>query len=288
MTITKTFLSAATITALAGIVTACGTASETPRATQDPASTRTLDVPRVAVSGRYKPPADGPARDLIDHQAAVSSSASSINFETGLAEFLPRQQFSIDGGPPAPASRGILVGEIVSVAPGSGYALLDADGKPDPDAEGGTPVPFDDSRAMWRVVVVTVKVDHALTTAPAGGCDPNDSDGCTAQFGYPIYSADPGNDVKGLRALGDVVVVLDPKRSYPKIAKDLPAVARGGALLGDIDARGVIGFPALGEENESFVGAHDTVASLVKQAEKATPPVIRVTVDLETGTIKRG
>jgi hypothetical protein len=252
------------------ITTATGTAeAETPH------------VPHARVSGRYIPPKAGPGRDLIDLRAAVMGSASSIDFEYDLAEFLPRQLFSINDRPTAAASAGVLIGEITSVEPGRGYAVLDDDGQPARDADEGTAVAFDNPRSVWRVAVVTMKVDRSLSTRRIGGCSPGATTACTTRFGYAVYGDDPAAEMKGLLDLRDVVVVLDPLRTYPDIEPGLPAVARGGALLGDVDRHGYVGFPAMAEENKAFVGSLDTVAAIVKAAAAPAPPAIRVTVDSE-------
>lgn len=289
---TNRLLPVAAASVALGLLSACGTGTSEKSATDQPtgadfaATGEMPKAPNAVVSGRYTAPTSGPARELMNLRALMVESASSINFEQTLAEYLPNQEISVAGDTAKPTSSGVLVGEIVDVKSGAGYAVLDEDGKPARDAESGTKVAFDDPRAAWRVAVVTIKVDRALSTATIGDCTAGDDDGCTTQFGYGLYGVDPSTEIQGLLELEDVVVVLDPSKTYPDIAKGLPAVARSEALLGDIDDQGIVGFPALGEENQAFVASLDTVEAIAAQARKGPQPVIRIDVDAE-GNVKR-
>lgn len=198
------------------------------------------------------------ARDYVF--AAMEQRTSSQDgewVEDSLDDLLPQQEFSIDGAAADSLAEGIVFGTVTNVAPGRGYMIEGA------DAAEGTEIPFDDSRALWRVIVLTVKTDTKL-----GDIDPK-----TIEVGVVI---DGGLDTKAARAgylaLGRVALVLNEPGKYA-FDETLYSVRQSGALLGVVSKNGTISFPAMGAESTEFLDGLDTVAEVVAGAKEDTEVV---------------
>lgn len=181
--------------------------------------------------------------------------------EDTLEDLLPQQEFSIDGADAAALAEGIVFGTVTDVAPGRGYFIEGA------DAAEGTEIPFDDSRALWRVIVLTVKTDTKL-----GDIDPK-----TIKVGVVIDGGlDTAAAQAGYAALGRVALVLNEPGKF-EFDPSLYSVRQSGALLGVVSKNGTISFPAMGSESTAFLDGLDTVAEVVAGAKEDTD-----VVDVET------
>jgi hypothetical protein len=225
------------------------------------------------VSGSYALPHDGRASGYLAIEQARQAYSATVSFERSLAEVLPNQRIAVNGQV-RPSTRGVAIGRVVDVQPGVAYTVAGD------DADAGTETEFDDPDAVWRIAVVTVKADHLLVRDGEGASD----EPATVRFGAFISAGhDAAAQMAGIKELGDVIVVLDPTRAY-KFDRGLPWIARSGSLFGDIDAQGRIGFPALAEENEAFVGTLTTVERVLAQAAEK-PNILAVTIDAASGKI---
>ncbi|MFS3129274.1 hypothetical protein ACLM5J_12810 [Nocardioides sp. Bht2] len=197
----------------------------------------------------------------------VASSGSALWFSEDLVEHLPNQLFSINGKNPVPISTGVVVGRVVKVTPGHGF-VESPDGKEDEDRNDA--VGFDDPNSIWRIARVHIEVDQWFAQGPAPKT--------VVVGGFVAHPAGEIGDaeVRGLAELGEVIVAFDEYRTFDW-DKDVRVVARGGALLGDVDEAGEIGFPALGEDSASFVNGV-RVADL-REAWSRKPATIRISVD---------
>lgn len=158
-----------------------------------------------------------------------------------LEEYLPNQLFVVGDGPAKPEAVGIVRGTVIDAVGARGYYIPgDA---PDADAPGGTEVAFDDPRAQWRVIDITVDVEDTT------GIDP------VKQVHIGVVADGPDTDslLRGARSLGEVVVVLD-RQGFFKSDPQLYNIGDFNALLGTVRADGTITFPALGDEADEFVG----------------------------------
>lgn len=81
-----------------------------------------------------------------------------------LADVLPNTLFKEVGSPdpPAPLTPLVVVGRVVDVTAGRAWA---APNSASDEHQGGPVIPFDDRRAMWKVVHATVEVEEILGSA---------------------------------------------------------------------------------------------------------------------------
>jgi hypothetical protein len=226
---------------------------------------------KLEVPGRYSLPRVREALLYFAGQNAVYAAASSNYFATTLSDNLPNQTYSVEGAPPTPSSGGVVVGRVLEATPAYGFVSSGGETRDDPQTS--TPVGFDNPRAEWRIATVRISVQKSAGIEGPPG---------EVVVGALVTAVgeDAHRQVQGLSELGDVVVILDGERSYawdPKVR----VVARGGALLGDVDPAGFIGFPALGPENKVFVGQLDTVPELMSDAAR-TKPMIKLVMDPTT------
>lgn len=175
-------------------------------------------------------------RVIRTHAAA----GSGVYFADDLGDYLPQQEVQIDDQDPIPLSPGIVAGSITDASVTNAYTLGDSDGDP---ATKGSPVAPDDPDADWRVVTAKLDIDREWTSQVQVGR--------TITINLSISGKDDSSAfLKGLESMDHAVVVLETRN---QIGDAEYAVARSGALLGEID-NGEIRFPALASE-QSFVGA---------------------------------
>ena len=177
-----------------------------------------------------------------------------------LVEYLPNQKFVVNGGPARVVSGGAVVGEVIEVSPGAAYVTSQD------TVDLGTEVDFDDPRAAYRLARVRIAVERWLAPGPV----PDVVD-VAAFVPHPVGCLGDA-EVDALRRLGRVIVVLDESaRRYPW-GPEVRVIADGGVLLGDVDAWGRIGFPALGPDSSDFV-AGATVEALAAAWQRQPAPI---------------
>jgi hypothetical protein len=200
---------------------------------------------------------------LFAHLHARSHSQDAIWVERSLAEMLPSQQFSVDGGPAASRTAAVVIGRVADVRAGSGFAHKD-------DAPKSTEVGFNSPEALWRTVEVTVAIEQAW--GKAAGQD-------KVAFAIVIDGgANATTAIRGLRALDRVFVALDRQGRYA-YSPGLYSVSHSGDLFGTVDAQGNIQLPVM-ENSAAFMKGLDTVAELRAEAARA-PQSIKI--DLTDG-----
>ena len=200
---------------------------------------------------------------LFDHLRARSHSLDAMWIERSLAEMLPSQQFSINGGPAASRTSALVVGRIAEVRPGKGFSHKD-------DAPTSTEVGFHSPEALWRTVEVTVAVEHAW-----GKVEGQDK----VAFAVIIdRGANATAAITGLRSLDRVVVALDRQGRYA-YSPGLYSISHSGDLFGTVDAQGNIQLPVM-ENGTGFMKGLDTLAELRAEADRS-PQSIKV--DLTDG-----
>jgi hypothetical protein len=230
--------------------------------------------PRLGPASEYQIPTDVDVQTYFGSVRRVSEAASEMRFSQNLIEHLPNQGFIINGADPITLSSAVVIGRVVAVSPGSAYAL--PDGRQ--DAARSVPVPFDSPDALWRVARVEIEIEAWFGDGPSPA---------TLQVGAFVphpAGLDGDAELEGLAKLGRLIVVLDPDRTY-SWDEDVQVIARGGALLGDIDSSGAVGFPALGVESRRFVD--DATVDDLKAAWSMSPEPITIDVDMETGVLER-
>lgn len=235
---------AVTLAAIAALAAGCGSRGDL--------------APSASATSTYEAPTSTNAAYFVGGLQAVQEGASGFYYQETLADYLPNRLFSIEGTKAKSMTGGVVVGTVTKVEPGKGFVVVNVEPEGAvPDAPGGTAASFDDPDAAWRVAKVTIKTDATYGV---------DGEPDELQIGVRLISeSDYQREMAGIEELGDVVVVLDPERTYDW-DRDLKVVARGSALLGDIDTAGQIGFPGLGDGSKAFVGNLTTVAALEKAA----------------------
>jgi hypothetical protein len=200
---------------------------------------------------------------LFNHLHARSHSLDAVWVERSLAEMLPSQQFSVNGGPAVSRTSAMVVGRVADVREGRGFAHKD-------DAPKSTEVGFDSPEALWRTVEVTVAIEQGW--GKAAGQE-------KLTFAVVIdRGANATAAVNGLRALERVFVALDRQGRYD-YSPGLYSISHSGDLFGTVDAQGNIRLPVM-ENSAAFMKGLDTVAELRAEAAKA-PQSIKI--DLTDG-----
>jgi hypothetical protein len=200
---------------------------------------------------------------LLNHLRARSHSLDAMWFESSLAEMLPSQQFSVNGGPSASRTSALVIGQVAEVRAGRGFSHKD-------DAPSSTVVGFNSPDALWRTVEVTVAVEQAWGKVAGLG---------KVTFAVVIdRGANATAAISGLRSLGRVVVALDRQGRYA-YSPSLYSISHSGDLLGTVDAQGNIQLPVM-ENGTGFMKGLDTVAKLSAQAAQSPQSI---TIDLTDG-----
>lgn len=193
--------------------------------------------------------------------SGMREARNTVQVGRSFSDFLPNQEFKVDGASAAPIATGVVIGEVTDVRPGKGYYIPKSG--PQADADQGTETTFDDPRAIWSVAEVTIAVQDNL-----GLKDPT-----SVRVGVTVINPDKAAVLRGIKSLGDVVVVLD-RTGFYEYDPSLYNVADFGNLFGDVDASGVIGFPALEKEgNAAFVGDLHSWDRVRAAADQQTAPI---------------
>ncbi|MEV6965878.1 hypothetical protein AB0M47_12260 [Hamadaea sp. NPDC051192] len=199
---------------------------------------------------------------LFAHLQARSGAQDAVWLESSFAEMLPSRQFSVNGSLATAGNKnGVVIGSVVAVNPGRGYAHPD-------DAPKGVEVAFDAADALWRTVDVTVAVEESWGRV-AG----------LSKVTFAVIidrGADADTAVDGLRSLGKVIVALDRQGRFD-YAPDVYSIGHSGDLFGTVDAAGGIKLNAMEDEGAEFLAGVDTMAELRTEAVK-TPTVVAVDV----------
>jgi hypothetical protein len=199
----------------------------------------------------------------VEHLEGGNQGAGGVWIERNLADLLPNQRFSVDGGSAQPLAEDVVIGTITRAEGGAGYAV---EGE---DAPGGTVVPFDSDDAVWRVADLTITVDDSLG-------DRFDS-GQEVRVGVGFDGgADTRTMLQGLEGR-EVLVVLDAPGFYQH-DRQLYSIGHFHALLGFVAESGAVSFPLLGDDEQAFVGGLDTLEEIRAEAAERKPP-LRVVVE---------
>lgn len=186
---------------------------------------------------------------LLDAFVKRAEITETVTIESDLEDLVPNHEFTVQGESPQTLAEGIVFGSVQKAVPGAAYAAA-ADDTVDVE------VPFSSSRAQWRVVVLTIKVDHGLGTFDGRN---------KVTVGAVIDGVlDPAVAIEGYKALGRVALVLNRPGKFA-FDPELYSIRQSGALLGLVSDDGAIDFPALGAESADFVGDLDTVTDVVAE-----------------------
>lgn len=191
--------------------------------------------------------------ERIQHARSLPALDNVLEPET-LVKALPNHEFKVDTGVKTVRfsfSDAVVAGEVIKVTEGDGYIYDDGDA--------GRIVSFDDPEADARDMVVTMRVEDAAGTG---------QDIVNFRMGVLIDS-NPDEMMASLRGLGEAVVVLEKIESGHHTGEYIPVLS--GALIGDVSSAGEADFPALGENENEFVGTTDTVDEILAKTEESAP-----------------
>lgn len=236
---------------LASITVGCGSSSDATDASSDHARSYTIDHLKARMSA-------------FTRLAPVYRSAD---------ELLGNVRF-VRGGEEAQAlTDAVVVGTIVDVAPGYGFADP-ATGATGERIGDGIQVPFDSEDALWRTVHLTLNVDEVLS-----GEIPNGTEQIRVGLAIGNVNTDEAHIRDGLKALDRTVWFL--QQGSPVFAYDhsLYADIEDGRLIAQVTPDDRLAFPMLEQHNPSAAAMTDT--SLAELREAARQPVRTVRLHQE-------
>jgi hypothetical protein len=210
-----------------------------------------------------------PAADPVEVLRADSSLAmSSVRHWKTLRDVLPNVTYAYDGDGQQSRERvtdSAVVGRVIRTAPARGML-----GEPLIAGEDVRTrvVPFDDPRASWRVLSVTVEVSEVLAGPPV--------DELVLDWGLN-GSSERGEDARvvgqALRDLGTVVVMSKAWPDGPEFVPGRAALALGYGV-GRVAADGTLDFPLIAPNEAppaaAFQDGIDTLSELRDEARR--PP----------------
>lgn len=169
-----------------------------------------------------------------------------------LSETLPNFTVSWDGEPGVRIFGATVEGRVNGVRPGSSHH--------DSVSDDGTlqreDLVFDDQKANWRVVVLTVEVLNDF--------DPQAELPSEIEALWLDGTTDPEVLRKGFEGQRIFAVLEMPGRLEPATAYP---VARNGALIGVILGDGSLSLPGLGAEEEAYMDGLTTISAIEEAAE---------------------
>lgn len=205
-------------------------------------------------------------RYLVESTRSRLAAASWYKWYTNLAEALPNARYHAGDKEPVPVTELLVLGEIIDVTEGVGFWPA---GKPD-SATDVRQVDFDDERAMWRTLHLTVRVDREVDS---DGGPKVDEVRVVWTIDGRAYGRGDGDEqlptIKtALRELGPVVMLLQ-HNATADYGPNLLAIVEGGALLATVADDGSISFPFMDPgEDETFRDGIRTVEDLFSEARK--------------------
>ncbi len=211
------------------------------------------------------PHADGPGLSadqsyLLGNVAAQRAAVNRRVLARNLAEWLPNQRFVVDGQNVPPETSVVVRGKVESAQGARGFYVP---GGPEEDAPAGTEIPFEDPRAQWRLIELTISVDAAV----------GERTEAREHVGLVVDGPDHERLLRGAASLGSVVLVLSEAGTF-RFDEQLRRVEDVGALIGRVDPRGRISFPALGAESSAVVGDLTTWEAIEKEFATQKQPIV--------------
>jgi hypothetical protein len=206
---------------------------------------------------------------LLDNLATRSSGMNARQLARNFAEYLPNQLFIVGGSNAKPAAAGVVRGTVVDAVGARGYYVP---GGLDADAPSGTATKFDDARAQWRIIDITIEVQDAV------GLDVGDR----VHVGVVVDGQDTKALLRGARSLGPVVAILDGQGFF-KADPKLFNVAGFGSLLGMVEPDNSIRFETLGSHSNKFVGALTTWQAVRTEYAESKAPITTDTMGNRAG-----
>jgi hypothetical protein len=231
-------------------------------------SGRWLQTP-VAGGGpdRRPPPAPPPPHAQV-LRVDGSTGDSSGPFWSTLRGVLPNVRYTYDSaGRPMQeqATDSVVVGRVVRTAPA--YGML---GQPLVEGEDvrTRQIPFDDPRAAWRILSVTVQVSETLAGTPAEELILD-----WTILGPSQRGQDARTVGQALEDLGTIVVLSKASPSRPEFVPGRSPLGSGYGIA-RITAEGRLDFPLIvpneGPTAASFQDGIDTLSELRAEAQKPT------------------
>ena len=207
---------------------------------------------------------DTEARDrLVAMMHGRLGAASRVELYSSLDELLPNVQFRVAGRGVRRAATRVVVGRVLTVEPGMAFAPSNDDGST------SEAMPFDDPRALWRTMHITLEVEEDLGK-------PGNPDR-TVRVGFAIDASQHYPSLlEGLESLGRSVWFLKTDSPVFKYDRKLLSVVEDGGLIATIAADGTVDLPLLESDRaRELLGSIATLDDLKARA-TGGPREIRV------------
>lgn len=178
----------------------------------------------------------GRKSDVIVQMRARHDAAGGSRPFDSIGRLLSNTEYKMPGDPARPLTEAVVIGEVVDVVPGRGFRV---EGN---DAPGGLETEFDDPRALWRTVHVSVQVDTLLSGAVKES---------PVVVGFAFDPSTSFEDVEEqFRSIGEVLLFLNrsPVFAYDDLVY---GTVMDGALLGVIGEDDNIQLPVLENDEEA-------------------------------------
>lgn len=193
----------------------------------------------VSACGQESRPSAGSSTSpaTVSALAARHDAVAEVRPFTRLTGLLGNTLYRMGDAPPRPLTEAVVLGRVSDVQPGVGFRVVGD------DAPDGLETDFNDPRALWRTVHVTVDVDSVVSGTV-------DTDTVTVGFAFDARTPALDEIASDFASFGQIMLFLN--RS-PVFAYDTSVfgTVMDGALLATVDADGTIHLPALGAEEAS-------------------------------------
>ncbi|MDQ0727283.1 hypothetical protein [Microbacterium sp. W4I20] len=240
-----------------GALSGCS-ASDTP----DASETETVLIDQVSLDVATTTPDDAAFDQAMTYLEARLSTVDAVWWDEQLSEALPNVKFSVDGASARPAYAAAVEGTVVAVSEEASYRS-----SIDDDVFSIEELPFDSSKAQWRVMVLTLQVADDFGTA---GELPE-----RIEFGISISpDFDPEVIRRGFE--GRHIFAILEERDDISAGDVQYSIGRAQTLIGSIDADGTFSFPALGEAESQYLDGLTTLDA-VRDAAAEAPTIVELT-----------
>ena len=194
--------------------------------------------------------------------------------DLSMVDYLPNTHGVEIGRPESEAElfpdSAIVVGEIIDVRPGFGFVETKFF-----EPEGRHQVAFDDPKASWKALYLTVQVHESFGDLPASG---------TFTSGVTVWNWDLERFAAGLKAIGPAVFVVDRRSPIFGYDPEVWAISGDGTYIAEIDTAGNLSLPMLPESVAS--GRLSTGGTLDELRKRAAGPGRLVTYELRAYGLK--
>jgi hypothetical protein len=203
---------------------------------------------------------DGRGLGVMGELKARQGATGRVQPFTSLTGLLENVDYRMPGRPTGPLTEAVVVGEVVDVEPGRGFRV-EGD-----DAPGGIETDFDDPRALWRTVHVSVAAESVVS-------------GTVGEQLLVGFAFDPDVPIAQVeadfRSFGRILLFLNRSPVFAYDPSVYGTVFDGG-LLGLVDDGGDIQLPVLEDTEEADLLEGASTVDELREAAKQPRRVIEL------------